>query len=224
MEQIQLWIDLDGVVIDFINYFINLVNDREGTKLSVKDIKGGWATLSQSGLVTKEIEDKHFNDFVAEGHFMNLPAIPGARKALFKLLTETRAWQPWYITARPKTSTSDTIVSLGQKGLRIFPQYDMPVRIVEHGIDKAKELDFFRHSGMKQILIEDRLETILQVKRMCPRVTTVLFNWNGQLGYSSADEKKADAYFTNWNDLYDWLKKIEKEEMKDADYSGEGLS
>ncbi len=153
METIQkafrrIAIDIDGVLADFQNPFLNFYNQRHGTRFTIEDMLSYefWEVLQ----IGKEELAKEMIDFYGSPNFRKIPLIGGAKEAIAKLRRRNLLYS---VTSRPDFIRDETITLLGEHFPGAFLQVHFTNQYGGNG-SKEKKSDFCLKYGY-EIIIED---------------------------------------------------------------------
>jgi len=147
-EKMNIAIDLDGVVFDFVGGFLKYFNSRYNMKIEKNWInKWDWHKCYDFS-ITKEQFDIAFKEFTEFRMWTDLNIFPEARDALCSLAGQGN--QIFYLTDRPKDARRATLKAILSNGL---PIDSIIFTSFLNKADVAKQLDI-------KIAIDDKIETI----------------------------------------------------------------
>jgi len=106
-------VDLDGVCFDFLDVFINRLNDVFNLSLTKEDITDYYWYKITEGLSKEQFFDE-FHKFGYSGGYRTLPVLAGTIDALERI--ESGGHEIFYITNRPEYARQDTIAALRENG------------------------------------------------------------------------------------------------------------
>lgn len=184
----NIGVDLDGVVFDFITGFLKYFNSRYNMDIQKEWInKWSWDECYNFS-ITKEQFNITFEEFTEFKMWTALEVFPGAKEALCSLSAKNN--QIFYLTDRPKDARRATLKALISNGLPvdsiIFTSYAKKA-------DIAKQLNIL-------VAIDDKPETIEAYKKANI--------------YSVKMERPYNNYFccenTSVSDLQEFKKIVEK--------------
>lgn len=212
---INIFCDLDGVVFNFIDTFINFINDKKYVEydISVKKLNG-WQTLVESGQLTKEIEELAHNDFIEAQKYQTLPFIEFSKERINYLLNSCYydgKFKLYFITSRP-------IETFHQTYSRLDKEFNSSKFSLYFNSNKAYTINNLlekeKHNSPNEkfvnIAIDDKSEYLDEIKKDVKNCFTVLFNHLHHLKYSKEVFTKYDFYFENWINLANMLDNMVK--------------
>lgn len=194
----KIGVDLDSVVFDFIPDFLKHFNNHLGTNFTIQQ----WTHFhpAHAGMCTSQEELEAFKTFESNGGYLHLKPIPGARPALFRFVNNLEA-KLVYITARPRCVTGDTFVSLINNGLLCLKDYDIPVEFTDKIRTKSTICQYYH----VDIMIDDRIEYLFEVKKDNPDTKTVLFRYHDNLPIISNPPYDPDFVATTWDEIEEYV-------------------
>ena len=150
MKRGLLLVDIDQVVCDFVTPFCEWGNKVFGKDVSPADVDC-YDMFKLFG-----IPDELAATFTIEAFFESntpIPEVPGAVQGMKKLADEFRIW---YVTARPRSATENTVMWMEDRGIRH--------RIIHcSSADKIKAVENFRrHEIPVRGMIEDNPDTAME--------------------------------------------------------------
>jgi uncharacterized HAD superfamily protein len=154
---LNIAVDIDGVLLDFIDQFIPIVKDRFGATLTHRDIVTHDLHLVL-GISFKEVWDI-VNETLAT---QVLPVIPGAQEGMKTLGRHNLA----IVTSRPEVHYQRTVENLQRYGFDVGRIYF------------RKYLKKFTERDGTDVLIEDSLEEALLASDFIPNVLLYRQPWN----------------------------------------------
>jgi len=189
----RIAIDLDGVVFQFIDTYLQFINETHKLNISREQAKG--IHFIRNFGFTEEQDKQLMREFCYHGKFRDLPLIPDALYNIRKLIYESKH-DVIYITSRDPEAVEDTFVALFNLGLNGEVHFSDKINRKAHLIETL-ECD---------VMIEDRWDYLKEVKERNPDVIAILFNYEDQL--EPLDDWKPDHYVTNWSEIYSILQTV----------------
>jgi uncharacterized HAD superfamily protein len=183
---LNIAVDIDGVLLDFIDQFIPIVKDRLGVTLTHQDIITHDLHLVL-GISFKEVWEM-VNETLAT---QMLPVIAGAQEGM-KALGQHNIT---IVTSRPAEHEKRTIENLRRYGFDVNKIYF------------RRYLKKFTERDGTDVLIEDSLEEALLASEFIPYVLLYRQPWNSFTLNSSRRLIPVD----NWSQIVDVVAKLEKE-------------
>jgi len=183
-KTLNIAVDVDGVVLDFIDRFIPIVKKRLGVSLTHQSIVTHDLHLVL-GISFEEVWDM-VNETLAT---QTLPVIPGAREGM-KAIGHHRIT---FVTSRPAEHRQRTSDNLRQHGFQVADIYFRDY------------LTKFTQRDGTDVLIEDSLEEALLASRFVPNVILYHQPWNNFT--LNVDHRVIPV--DNWSQIVEVIKKVE---------------
>lgn len=187
----KIGIDLDDVVIEYVEGLKDFYNLMHFERLHLSDIKEWDLKKSMKKSSSPEAMQALMSSFAHHEHFKNLPPVPGAAVGIKKLIANGDT--PYFITSRNEDVSETTYDWLHRK--------DLPIERVYFAKNKANLVDKL---GVK-IHIDDSPDHLDRIQMECePKVSTICYDrpWNRRALFRTAHYR-----VKNWEEI---LKTIEE--------------
>ena len=168
-------LDIDDVVLDFENVFMNLMNSVYNKNIKWSDIS--TFKFHNSGVCTEKQENQVFDQFLRNGMFRGLKPVTGAIESIKLLLS--MGWIVQFITSRPILAYSDTITRLESLGLGHIP--------VHFSTKNKKKAEIIREIGGATAFVDDHPVYVAEVKNAFPEMIVINLNKNDRCGSEVSD-------------------------------------
>lgn len=193
-------VDLDGVIANWCESFIDYYNFNYKKNISLKEINQYNLWDCPLGL-TREVSLRIMGDFYESGWFDKIELVSGAREALLEL---AKANKLFLITSRPLAFNLKTEIFLEKTLLEI------PISVFySHAFneDKIKSIGNLKLDICKRLeidyFVEDCLEYAVDCERVCRGVFLINYPWN--CGPVNGNIMRVN----NWNEILGKLKEFE---------------
>jgi hypothetical protein len=202
-RSLSIGIDLDGVVFDFITPFLYFFNDYfHGTYPERHLMEWKQFHPSDSKFCTLDEERAVFEVFENSGGYLTLPVIPGTKLALSQLARDGHMIT--YITSRPIFVYGDTEQSLRANGLQTLGLYQCPMAYSDRG---SMKWEICKNSNI-DVMIDDRIEYLWEIKKNSPNTKTILFRHQINLDIIKKPPYDPDWIAYKWSDILDYIKRL----------------
>ena len=176
-----LCIDIDGVIVNFVEGFIEIVNEIYGIKLTEDDII--YHDLNLVLGISKEDAKK----LIIKTLELDLSLMPRARESI-EILYRDHIIN--IITARP-TELNEIKIFLESKDI----QY--------HNLYKMKEGEKYKINTKTDVIVEDNLEEALMWSKRVKKVLLFDHPWNKSINIDKKIER-----VKNWNEIVENIQKF----------------
>jgi uncharacterized HAD superfamily protein len=192
MEKKKIGIDIDDVVVHFLQPFLDHFNATKGTSFEVKDLQHYylWKTPLYD---TKEDNVKEINDFLNSKKFHDLPVVEDVEDTLKEL---SKRYDLYFITARAEETKERTKVFLE----KVFQGVDF--QIIHSGdIHGGKtKAEICNELGIG-IMVEDAPEYALDCAKNNVKVFLIDKHWN-----KDVEEHGHIVKVKNWEEILEHLR------------------
>lgn len=147
-------LDIDGVILKFLEQMLRVHNLRNNTRVTVDDIKSFMPDGDMEDLMTTEEWTESFEWFENNGGYATLESFDGARTAIEKILEAGH--DIVYVTARPAKFRGETIMS--------FILNKIPITKIYHASRSKTQIlrqlapDYFVDDAVKNLKAAERAE------------------------------------------------------------------
>jgi hypothetical protein len=157
-------VDLDEVVFNFLDPYLDFINKKYGKKLTRADFISDWSA-ERLGFIPRGSSRDNLLEFGRLGGFRNLGFMPGAEKGLFDL---SNHHSMLFLTSREPEARYDTIAALNEAGFGHIPLYFSN----NHGVSKGMILS----NVGAHYFIDDSPEYISDARRRSNTCVSILMS------------------------------------------------
>lgn len=178
-----LGIDLDEVVFNFIDPFLEFVNKKYNTKYQRHSLSD-WS-LEESGVIPKGTDSENIHEYGRQGGFKNQEMMPGAKEILDILRLRH---QLIFVTNRKKEFIEDTNTSLHKHGYGGYPVFFTGTEHPKFEVVKEQGIELF---------IDDNPVNISKIFQNTDCWTILMTEITGAI-----EQAEFDLLAKNWGDVY----------------------
>jgi len=205
----KIAIEIDGPILQFIPGFLDWYNTNNNTKFVTKDISKN--SIAESLKISQERYEKEMEEFYKSRTFLNLLAVPDAKKYIEKLFLVSEGEKDLILTAsRPEKFRGNTINSVKQRVidentvLSVKEVFFNPDRYFLRDPENERKKSEVCLEQKVDVLVEDSLETAKDCASHSIR--TILFDLNGEYAWNHSETLPINVVrAASWPQLYGYI-------------------